>query len=247
RQDVNTGELTTARRRFYKDAGPVKRTRINHMIRITPIRVIGADGEQIGVIETQDAMRLAEEAGLDLVEISPDTRPPVCKIMDYGKFKYEQSKRDKGNRQAAKQAEMKEIRLGRSVKIDPHDVQIRVDQARRFLMAGHKVQITQRFRGREMAHKELGLERLAEIVEQLSDCAKVDMAPKWQGRQASIVLSPDKNKVEAIKRRIEKEKGHEALKEAMTPIDLPDDDHDDHDDHDEHEEQMEKDVGVDAS
>ena len=129
------------------------------MIRITPIRLIGAANEQIGVVETYEAMRMAQEQGLDLVEIVPDSRPPVCKIMDYGKHKYELSQKERKNRAASKSSEMKEIRLGRSVKIDPHDVKIRVDQSRRFLMAGHKVTITQRFRGREMMHRELGLVR----------------------------------------------------------------------------------------
>ncbi|MEQ8771169.1 MAG: translation initiation factor IF-3 [Phycisphaerales bacterium] len=176
----------------------MQRTRINHMIRITPIRLIGADGEQVGVVETAEAQRMAQEAGLDLVEISPDVRPPVCKIMDYGKYKYELSKREN---KGAKQAELKEIRLGRSIKIDPHDVKIRVDQARRFLIAGHKVQLTQRFRGREMAHKELGLERLHEICMDLDEVAKVEMSPRFSGRQASIVLAPDRVKIDAYKRK----------------------------------------------
>ncbi len=182
------------------------------MIRISPIRLIGAEGEQVGVVDTREAMQMAMEAGLDLVEIVPDTRPPVCKIMDYGKYKYEQSKR-KDNKTTGQQ-EIKEIRLGRSAKIDPHDVQIRVNQARRFLMQGHKVQITQRFRGREMVHKELGIERLAEIVEQLSDISKVEMAPRWVMRQASIVLAPDKNKVEAVKRKKAKDEAAEAKSDA---------------------------------
>lgn len=182
------------------------------MIRISPIRLIGAEGEQVGVVDTREAMQMAVEAGLDLVEIVPDTRPPVCKIMDYGKYKYEQSKR-KDNKTTGQQ-EIKEVRLGRSVKIDPHDVQIRVNQARRFLMQGHKVQMTQRFRGREMVHKELGLERLAEIVEQLSDIAKVEMAPRWVMRQASIVLAPDKNKVEGVKRQKAKDEAAEAKSDA---------------------------------
>lgn len=182
------------------------------MIRITPIRLIGPEGEQVGVVETRDAMRMAQEAGLDLVEVVADTRPPVCKIMDYGKFKYDQSKR-KDNK-SANQQEIKEVRLGRSVKIDPHDVQIRVNQARRFLMQGHKVQITQRFRGREMIHKELGLERLSEIVEQLGDISKVEMAPRWVMRQASIVLAPDKNKVELAKRKKQQEADAEAKADA---------------------------------
>jgi translation initiation factor IF-3 len=182
------------------------------MIRISPLRIIGPDNEQVGVIDREEAMRMAENAGLDLVEISPEARPPVCKIMDYGKYKYEQSKR-KDNKTTGQQ-EIKEVRLGRSVKIDPHDVQIRVNQARRFLMQGHKVQMTQRFRGREMVHKELGIERLAEIVDQLSDISKVEMAPRWVMRQASIVLAPDKNKVEAVKRQKAKDDAAEAKADA---------------------------------
>jgi translation initiation factor IF-3 len=173
---------------------------------MSPIRVIGPDNEQIGVIETSEAMRMADQAGLDLVEISPDARPPVCKIMDYGKFKYEQSKKDQKSRAASKSTEMKEVRLGRSVKIDIHDVHIRIDQSRRFLMAGHKVMVTQRFRGREIAHKEIGLERLKMFADSLADIAKVEQTPRWMGKQASIILAPDKPKVEAVKRKLAKEK-----------------------------------------
>ncbi len=178
------------------------------MIRISPIRVVGPDNEQIGVIDTHEAVRMAQERGLDLVEIVSDSRPPVCKIMDYGKYRYELSKKEGKSRGHA--PELKEIRLGRSVKIGGHDVQIRVDQARRFLMAGHKVQITQRFKGREMMHKELGIERLAEIVDQLEDICKVEMAPRWMGRQASIVLAPDRNKVDTAKRKIAAERAARA-------------------------------------
>lgn len=166
--------------------------------------MIGADGSQIGVIETAQAIRMAEEQGLDLVEISPDVRPPVCKIMDHGKFKYEQSKASKNK--GAKASEMKEVRLGRSVKIDPHDVEIRVKQARRFLMEGHKVMITQRFKGREMAHRELGINRLREIRDKLSDIAKCETEPRWMGPQASIIMAPDKAKAEAAKRAEQKAK-----------------------------------------
>lgn len=144
---------------------------------------------------------MADDVGLDLVEISPDVRPPVCKIMDYGQYKYEQSKKEQQRRAATRQAEMKEVRLGRSAKIDPHDVQIRVAQARKFLMAGHKVQLVQRFRGREMAHKDIGIDRLKEICEELGDIAKVESMPKHMGRQVSLILAPDKAKIEAVKRR----------------------------------------------
>jgi len=179
---------------------------VNYLIRISPIRLIGPDNEQIGVIETHEAMRMAEAQGLDLVEIVPDSRPPVCKIMDYGKYKYELSQKERKNSAKSKSMELKEIRLGRSIKIDPHDVQIRVDQARRFLLAGHKVQITQRFRGREMMHRQLGIERLADIVDDLSDIAKVESPPRWLGRAASLMLAPDKTKIESYKRHLEQEK-----------------------------------------
>ncbi|MGE3108659.1 MAG: translation initiation factor IF-3 [Phycisphaerales bacterium] len=185
----------------------MRRTRVNHLIRITPVRVIGPNNEQVGVIETSQAIRMADEAGLDLVEISPEARPPVCKIMDYGKFKYEQSKKDQKSRAASKATEMKEVRLGRSVKIDPHDVQIRVDQSRRFLMAGHKVMLTQRFKGREIhANKDLGLRRLKDISEQLAEVGKLEQPPRWMGKQASIIIAPDRVKIEAIKRKLAKER-----------------------------------------
>ncbi len=176
------------------------------MIKFTPVRVIGPDNEQIGVVETPDAIRRALELGLDLVEISPDARPPVCKIMDYGKFKYELSQKERKNRAASKSTEMKEIRLGRSVKIDPHDVQVRIDQSRRFLMHGHKVMVTQRFKGREIAHRELGIDNLKEVATQLGDIAKLEQMPRWMGKQASIIIAPDKVKIDAIKRKLEKEK-----------------------------------------
>lgn len=216
------------------------------MIRISPIRLVGADNEQIGVIDTYEAMRMAQEKGLDLVEVVPDSRPPVCKIMDYGKHKYELSQKERKNRAASKYSEMKEIRLGRSVKIDPHDVKIRVDQSRRFLMAGHKVTITQRFRGREMMHRELGLARLEQICRELSDVAKIEMDPRWLGKQASIILAPDKVKIEAVKRQLAKAKQAAGIADAEEAVeaelqaqadaaqdaldqDAPDDDDDDHD------------------
>jgi len=182
------------------------------MIRITPIRLVGAEGEQIGVVETVDAMKMAIEKGLDLVEVVPESRPPVCKIMDYGKYKYELSQKQRRDRAATKATEMKEIRLGRSVKIDPHDVQVRIDQARRFLMHGHKVMVTQKFKGREIAHKEIGLDNLRTVAGDLGDVAKVEQTPRWMGKQASIILAPDKVKVEAVKRRIEKEKAEKIAK-----------------------------------
>lgn len=178
---------------------------MNFEIRLSPIRLIDQDNNQIGVIETSQAQRMAQEAGLDLVEIQPDVRPPVCKIMDYGKYKFELSKKERSNRAASKQQEMKEVRLGRSLKIDEHDVSIRVDQARRFLMDGHKVQLVQQFKGREMQHRDIGDARFRSIVDSLADIAKVEVPPKLFGKRMSLILAPDKPKVEAIKRKLEKE------------------------------------------
>jgi translation initiation factor IF-3 len=177
--------------------------RTNRKIRITPIRVIGPQGQQIGIMETADALSLAEEQSLDLVEIQPDSRPPVCKIMDYGKHKYDQSKKANRSRAAARASggDLKEVRLGRSVKIDPNDVRVRVAQARKFLMKMDKVQLTQRFRGREIVHKDLGLQRLQEIADSLADISKIESAPRWNGRSASIILAPDRARISAQRDR----------------------------------------------
>lgn len=195
------------------------------MIRLSPIRLIDQNNEQVGVVETAEAQRMAREAGLDLVEIQADARPPVCKIMDYGKYKYDLSKKEQKSRAASKGSEMKEVRLGRSMKIDPHDVQIRVDQARKFLFDGHKVMIVQRYRGREMMHKRLGEERLREIVNMLSDVSKVEVPPRTSGRQVTLILAPDRVKIEAIKRKQARE-ADQAKKAAAaanpTPDEAPD-------------------------
>ena len=155
----------------------------------------------IGVVDVRDAIDRAKEAGLDLVEVSPESDPPVCRILDFGKYRYEQSKKEKANRARSKSVEMKEVRLGRSMKIDPHDISIRLQQARKFLMDGHKVQIVQNFRGREMLHRERGRDRMADVIATLEDIAKVEMEPRMAGRRMSIILSPDKNKISHIQRQ----------------------------------------------
>jgi translation initiation factor IF-3 len=198
-------EIPIERRPFRENFRPQK-TRVNHEIRLTPIRLVDQHNNQVGVVETRDALRMAEEAGMDLVEIQADIRPPVCKIMDYGKFRFEQGKKDRANRAASKTFEMKEVRLGRSAKIDEHDVMIRVDQARDFLMEGHKVQFVQNFKGREMAHRDIGEDRLKEIIGTLNDIAKVEAPMKLFGKKLTMILAPDKVKIDAIKRKQEKEK-----------------------------------------
>ena len=165
------------------------------------MRLIDATDQMIGIIETAEAIRMAQEAGLDLVEVAPDSSPPVCRILDFGKWKYEQSKKDKASRSKTKGHELKEVRLGRSMKIDPHDIQIRLNQARRFLIDGHKVQIVQNFRGREIYHNERGAQRMREIIEKLSDVAKVEVPPRIVLRRMTMILAPDRTKIEQLKRR----------------------------------------------
>ena len=174
--------------------------RINDRIRITPVRLIDENGEMVGVVETDDARRRAMEAGLDLVEIAADVRPPVCKIMDFGKYKYELSKKDKQGKKP-KGSEMKEVRLGRSMKIDPHDVAIRVAQARDFLIEGYRVVFVQNFRGRELAFSSKGTQRMSEIAQELSDVGKVEMTPRLAGKRMSMIMVPDRAKIDAIKHK----------------------------------------------
>ncbi len=175
--------------------------RINDRIRITPIRLIDQDGEMIGIVETDEARRRAQDLGLDLVEIAPDVRPPVCRIMDFGKYKYETSKKEKANKSKTRTSELKEVRLGRSMKIDPHDVEIRVQQARRFLLEGHKVQIVQNFRGRELAHRSRGDQRMEQIVQRLNDLGRLELAPRLNGKRMSMIIAPDRSKIDIYRRK----------------------------------------------
>ncbi|MDG2021743.1 MAG: translation initiation factor IF-3 [Phycisphaerales bacterium] len=179
--------------------------RMNERIRITPVRLIDENGEQAGIVETPDALRRARDLGLDLVEMAADSRPPVCRIIDYGRYKYEQAKKEKANKAKTKVSELKEVRLGRSMKIDPHDIGIRMKQAKKFLLEGHKVQIVMQFRGREMAHRERGNERMRDIIADLEQLGKLETDPRMAGRRMSVILGPDKRKIEAYRRKMEKE------------------------------------------
>ena len=149
----------------------------------------------IGIIDTPEALQRAQAADLDLVEVSPGSDPPVCRILDFGKYRYEQSKKDRANRAKAKVIETKEVRLGRTMKIDQHDVEIRINQARKFLIDGHKVLIVQNFRGREMMHAQLAHDRMEDIIKRLEDVSKVETPPKISGRRETMVLVPDKVKI----------------------------------------------------
>lgn len=214
--DYRSIAIARTTRRFVR---PFDRTprgpRVNERIRISPIRLIDENEEMVGVVETEVALRRAREAGLDLVEISPGAEPPVCRILDFGKFKYEESKKERAGKSKTK-SELKEVRLGRSMKIDPHDVEIRCDQARRFLLEGHKVQIVQNIKGREMLHKDRGVVRMAQIIEQMADVAKVEVPPRFQGRRITMILAPERAKVEQYKRRAAAAAG-KAAKRAAPP------------------------------
>ena len=152
-----------------------------------------------GVVPIAEALQLAQQAGLDLVQVSGESDPPVCRILDFGKYRYEQSKKEKANRARSKALELKEVRLGRSMKIDPHDLEIRLNQARRFLIDGHKVQIVQNFKGREVMHRDRGHERMKYVIESLEDISKVESTPKMAGRRMMIMLAPDKTKIQRYK------------------------------------------------
>lgn len=160
---------------------------INEQIRDKEVRVIGEDGEQLGIMSPKEAMKLAEEAGVDLVKIAPTAKPPVCKIVDYGKFKYEQTRKEKEARKKQKTVEIKELRL--SPNIDTNDLNTKINAARKFIGKGDRVKITLRFRGREMAHMNNSKHILDDFAEALADIAVVDKAPKVEGRSMTMFLA----------------------------------------------------------
>lgn len=162
--------------------------RINNQIDAASIRLIGATGDMLGVVSLAEGIRLAEQAGLDLVEISPNAEPPVCKILDYGKYKYEAQKKAHEARRKQKVINIKEIKL--RPMIDKHDLEIKMRNVMQFLRDGDKVKITMRFRGREMAHSELGMQVLEKVQETLGEECKVEQAPKFEGRQIIMTVAP---------------------------------------------------------
>ena len=161
---------------------------INEEILDKEIRVIGDDGEQLGIMSAEAAMKIAEEKELDLVKISPMAKPPVCKIMDYGKFRFEQSKKEKEARKNQRVVEIKEIRMSPS--IDVNDFNVKLRNAQKFLADGNRCKITVRFRGREMAHTNIGQDLLLKFAEECGEIAVMDKSPKLEGRHMSIFLSP---------------------------------------------------------
>ena len=172
---------------------------MNHRIRVSPIRLIGPEGEQLGILPVEEALQRARDAGLDLVEVSPNSRPPVCRVLDYGKFKYEMAKKDKQAKKKQHTVQLKEMRF--RPKIDEHDFQFKTKHVRSFLEAGIKVRTFVMFRGREMAYTEHGARVLERVKEALSDIAVVEVPPKMEGRHMSMILSPTLEVLRKLKDR----------------------------------------------
>ena len=166
----------------------MKEMQINEQIRDREVRVISSTGEQLGIMSAKDALKKAEEKNLDLVKIAPTAKPPVCKIMDYGKYRFEQAKREKEARKNQRVVDIKEIRL--SLNIDTNDFNTKVNQAAKFLAQGHKLKVSIRFRGREMAHTSLGLDVHHRFAEALAGKGVVDKQPKLEGRSMMMFMSP---------------------------------------------------------
>ena len=160
---------------------------INEQIRDREVRLIGADGEQLGIVSSREAQKIADEAGLDLVKIAPNAKPPVCKVIDYGKYRYEQARKEKDAKKKQKTVELKEIRL--SPNIEANDLNTKMNAAKKFLAKGNKVKITLRFRGREMAHMNASKHILEDFAEDLAEVSVVEKAPKIEGRSISMVLA----------------------------------------------------------
>ncbi len=170
-------------------APPVKDgPKVNSDIVARLVRLVGADGEMMGVFKLDDALREADRSGLDLVEVSPNAEPPVCKILDYGRYKYEAQKKKNEARKKQKVIEVKEIKLRPA--IEQHDYDVKMKAVRKFLGEGDKVKVTLRFRGREMAHQDLGMKVLERVRDELGDEVKVEQNPKMEGRQMTMVMAP---------------------------------------------------------
>ena len=165
-----------------------KHLRINRAIRVPTIRLIGEDEEQLGIKSIEEALKIAEEAGTDLVEVAPKANPPVCKVMDYGKHLYRQSKIDRKHKKMQKQGEMKGIRI--SLRIDQHDLKTKINNARKFLEARNSVKVSLIFKGREAAHSEIGKEKLDLFYDSLKDIAHLDQPPKKSGYSMIMILAP---------------------------------------------------------
>jgi translation initiation factor IF-3 len=180
-----------------KGVGISVEPRINDRIRVPEVRLVGPNGEQIGVTRIEDAIRMAQENDLDLVEVAPEARPPVAKIMDYGKFKYQEALKARENRRSQVNAVVKEMKL--RPRIESHDYDTKKSHIERFLLGGDKVKVTIMFRGREQSRPEMGYKLLARLAEDLAEVSMVEFAPKQDGRNMVMVLAPNRRKSEAVR------------------------------------------------
>jgi len=222
---------------FDPRGGPPQRgqfqIRVNGRIRVPEVRVIGADGAMLGVMATHDALRQAQDLGLDLVEVNPKADPPVCKILDYGKFKYEEKKKTAEAKRKQTVVDVKEIKL--RPKTDEHDIAFKIKAARRFLEAGHKVKFTVRFRGREITHPEKAQEQLHIVIAAIEDLANVESRAAMEARAMTVLVAPKPAvmqrvaaaKVAAEKARQQAERDGRPIPPSESLPDLPDDDDDD--------------------
>src|SRR4051794_26557666 len=228
--------MAMGRRMVPRDSrGP--QIRVSHRIRVPEVRVVLDDGSQLGVMPTSEALKAAEGRGLDLVEVNPKSVPPVCKILDFGRYKYEEKKRASDAKRKQTVVELKEVKL--RPKTDDHDLQVKVRSARRFLESGNKVKFTVRFRGREITHPQRAQMQLDWLIEQLIDLANVDQRPQMEGRTMSAIVGPKP----IVLQRLASEKARREAEQAANPgavqpiedqveeeEDLDDDDDDDDDD-----------------
>ena len=191
-------------------------TRINNEIRVPRVRVVAPDGESLGILPIGEAISRAEDYALDLVEVAPGADPPVCRIMDYGKFKYEKSKKAKEAKKKQHVMQLKEIKL--HPKTDDHDFNFKVDHARKFLIKGDRVKVTVVFRGREITRLEFGRQMLERIDVVLSELAQVEITAKMEGRNMTSIYVPDKAKVKEYQRKAELEEKKKAEEEAKVPV-----------------------------
>lgn len=180
-----------------KGVGISVEPRINDRIRVPEVRLVGPNGEQIGVTRIEDAIRMAQENDLDLVEVAPEARPPVAKIMDYGKFKYQEALKARENRRSQVNAVVKEMKL--RPRIESHDYDTKKSHIERFLLGGDKVKVTIMFRGREQSRPEMGYKLLARLAEDLAEVSMVEFAPKQDGRNMVMVLAPNRRNSEAVR------------------------------------------------
>lgn len=192
------------------DRGP----KMNAQIRGTEVRVIGSDGSMLGVMDPRKALEIAENEGLDLVEVAPNATPPTCKILDYGKYLYEQKKKTQESKKKQVRVSIKEIQV--RPRTDQHDINTKLNHARKFILGGDKVRLNMRFRGREMAHKQVGRELLMSMVKELETIATVEVEPKMEGQHLFLIMVADKKKIDHLKKEKEAAAAAEAKPEEKT-------------------------------